>query len=357
MKVVTVVGARPQFIKAAPVSLELRRRAREVLVNTDQHYDRAMSAIFFEEMGIPVPDYNLGIGSGSHGEQTGRMLAAVEKVLVDELPDWVLVYGDTNSTLAGALAAAKLHIPVAHVEAGLRSFNRAMPEEINRVLTDHLSLLLFAPTEVAAANLQLEGITRGVHQVGDVMADSIRLFRSKASPEAVAKRFGVEPGRYYLLTVHRPANTDDPLALAAILSAAAGLDLPVIFPVHPRTLARLADPQFERFLADGAGIRPTEPFGYLEMLAMEQGAAAILTDSGGVQKEAFMLGVPCVTLREETEWVETLAAGWNCLAGADPDRIRAGVEAARQIRGTPPQLYGDGHAAEKIAAIIRNISP
>lgn len=353
MKVVTVVGARPQFIKAAPVSLELRRRCTEVLVNTGQHYDDSMSAVFFRELGIPAPDYDLGIGSGTHGEQTGRMLAEIETVLLAEKPDWVLVYGDTNSTLAGALAAGKLNIPVAHVEAGLRSFNRSMPEEINRVLTDHMSDLLLVPTEAAVENLAREGITRGVHLVGDVMADSVRLFLKRADSAAVLGRYGVSSGGYYLLTIHRPANTDNPETLSAILTTVGALDLPVIFPIHPRTRNRLEQLPQRDTLLKAATLRLVEPVGYLEMLALQQGARTVLTDSGGVQKEAFMLGVPCVTLREETEWVESVATGWNRLVGADPGRIQAGVQAAAKLSGEPPNLYGDGHAASRIAALFR----
>lgn len=352
MKLVTIVGARPQFIKAAPVSLQLRRHVREILVNTGQHYDPSMSDIFFRELALPAPDYNLGVGSGSHGEQTGRMLIEVERVLLFERPDIVLVYGDTNSTLAGALAAAKLHIPVAHVEAGLRSFNREMPEEINRVLTDHISTWLFAPTETAVSNLSREGVVQGVYNVGDVMADSTRIFLGRTDAVKVRSSFGVEHGGYCLLTLHRPANVDDPGALSAILSAVDRSELPVIFPVHPRTRARLDTPELRDLLRRTQAIRLVEPVGYLEMLALEQGAAMILTDSGGVQKEAFMLGIPCVTLRAETEWVETVEAGWNHLAGADPERIIFAMGVARSVQGEPPPLYGDGHAAERIASVL-----
>lgn len=347
-KVVTVVGARPQFVKAAPVCVQLRQVLREVLVNTGQHYDYAMAEIFFRELGLPAPDYNLGIGSGSHGEQTGRMLAAVEQVLMQEQPDWVLVYGDTNSTLAGALAAAKLHIPVAHVEAGLRSFNRRMPEEINRVLTDHLSQLLFAPTVAAVENLAAEGITRGVHQVGDVMYDAQLAALARIDPAARRRALGLTPGEYYLLTLHRPQNVDDPATLQTLLATVAQLDLPAVFPVHPRTRARLGEA-----VGSAGQLCLLEPVGYLDMLALEQGARVVLTDSGGVQKEAYLLGVPCVTLREETEWVETVAVGWNTLAGSDPQRILAAVAAARQRPADPsPQFFGDGHAAERIAALM-----
>lgn len=353
MKIVTVVGARPQFIKAAPVSQELRRHFQEVLVNTGQHYDAAMSDVFFDQLSIPTPDYNLAVGSGTHAEQTGRMLIEVEKVLLQEKPDWVLVYGDTNSTMAGALAAAKLHIPVAHVEAGLRSFNRQMPEEINRVMTDHLSQLCFAPTDIAVANLSHEGIASGVHQVGDVMCDTVRMTLERTDTVGIRRSMGLQKGRYYVLTVHRPQNADDPAALGAILTAAARSDVQVIFPVHPRTRKHLFAPTNRAILEGANNIRLLEPVGYQEMLAFEQGAAVVLTDSGGVQKEALMLGVPCVTLRTETEWAETVETGWNVLAGTDPERILAGAKMVSLKSGTKaPAVYGDGHSAQRIAAVI-----
>ncbi len=341
LNIVTIVGARPQFIKAAAVSRVLRVRHREALVHTGQHYDANMSAVFFDELGIPPPDVNLAVGSASHGAQTGAMLAKIEEVLLAERPDWVLVYGDTNSTLAGALAATKLHIPVAHVEAGLRSFNRAMPEEINRVLTDHVSDLLLCPSETAVENLAREGITRGVTLVGDVMADALRLAAERADDSVLASS-GVQPGDYALATVHRAENTDDPLRLQGILTSLTLLDMPVVFPVHPRARRAIAALGW----TPPAQVRLIEPVGYLGMVALMRGARAILTDSGGVQKEAYWLGIPCVTLRDETEWVETVTHGWNTLAGADPERI---VAAARQPRpATPrPPLYGDGYAAER----------
>jgi UDP-GlcNAc3NAcA epimerase len=325
-KMVTVVGARPQFIKAAAVSRELRNRFREVLVHTGQHYDGNMSQVFFDELEIPRPDYNLNIGSGGHGAQTGAMLAAIEEVLLQEKPDRVLVYGDTNSTLAGALAAAKLHIPVAHVEAGLRSFNRRMPEEINRVLTDHVADLLFCPSQTAVDHLAAEGVRNGVHLVGDVMHEALMHAVSIARGKSDAlNRLGVAPGGYALATIHRAENTDDPARLARLMTALQEVSqtLPVLFPVHPRTKSRLPD------LAGSAGLRLLEPLGYLDMVRLEADAAVILTDSGGIQKEAYWLRVPCVTLREETEWVETAAQGWNVVAGADPALI---VSAAKQPR-------------------------
>ena len=350
MKVLSVVGARPQFIKAAPVSRALRQVTHEVLVHTGQHYDYDMSAIFFDELQIPPPDYNLEVGSGSHGWQTGQMVIRVEEVLLKEHPDWVLVYGDTNSTLAGALAAVKLHIPVAHVEAGLRSFNREMPEEHNRVLTDHAADLLLCPTQTAVDHLAREGVTRGVHLVGDVMYDAVlyNIALAEQRSDALA-RLGLVSGGYALATVHRPSNTDDPSQLRAILAALQALasDYPVVFPVHPRTRQKLS----ELPTPSVPNLQFIEPVGYLDMLILERHARLILTDSGGVQKEAYFFAVPCLTLRRETEWVETVDTGWNRLVGDDPASI---VQAAGDFRptGSPPPLFGDGHAADRIAALL-----
>lgn len=346
MHIVTIVGARPQFIKAAAISRVLRQRHREVLVHTGQHYDASMSDVFFRELDIPAPDVNLAVGSASHGAQTGAMLAKIEAVLLAERPDWVLVYGDTNSTLAGALAAAKLHIPVAHVEAGLRSFNRAMPEEINRILTDHISALLLCPSQTAVDNLAREGITRGVTLVGDVMADVLRLAVERADT-ALPDIPGVASGAYALATVHRAENTDDAARLRGILTGLSLLDMPVIFPVHPRAHRAIATLGW----TPPDHVHLIEPVGYLSMVALMRSARVILTDSGGVQKEAYWLGVPCVTLRDETEWVETVMHGWNILVGADPERI---VAAARQPSPSAPRppLYGDGHAAERCVAAL-----
>jgi len=349
MKVVSIVGARPQFIKASPLSRELRLRHHEILVHTGQHYDRDMSDVFFEELGMPVPDYHLGIGSGPHGAQTGAMLAAIETVLQKESPDAVIVYGDTNSTLAGALAAAKLHLPVAHVEAGLRSFNRRMPEEINRVVTDHLSAWLLAPSEVSRQQLAQEGIVQGVHVVGDIMVDALHLHGPRAAERSEAlARHQLRAGTYYLATVHRAENTDEGGNLRQIFDALGALDRPVILPLHPRTEKRMA----ELGVALGANVQVLAPQGYLDMLALQRGAACVLTDSGGIQKEAYYLRVPCVTLRTETEWVETVATGWNTLVGTDPERILAAV-ARRPAPGTPhPDLYGDGMTAGRIVEIL-----
>ncbi len=353
IQIVSIVGARPQFIKAAPLSRALRQMAHEVLVHTGQHYDYGMSAVFFDELDIPEPDINLGIGSGPHGRQTGQMLIRIEEVLSAEKPDWVLVYGDTNSTLAGTLAAVKLHIPVAHVEAGLRSFNRAMPEEHNRVLTDHASDLLFCPTQTAVDNLACEGISSGVHLVGDVMYDAlvynVDLARRRSD---VLKQLEVEPGNYALVTVHRPRNTDDPDRLQNILMALEKIaqDMPVVFPAHPRTRRALSG-----LFRESRRLHLIDPVGYLDMLMLEQHARLILTDSGGVQKEAYLSRVPCLTLREETEWVETVEAGWNKLVGADCEAI---VQAAREFRpaGSPPPLFGDGRAVERIVDLLCHIA-
>ena len=343
----TVVGARPQFIKAAPLSRALRLRLREVLVHTGQHYDREMSDAFFEELGIPRPDRHLGVGSGSHARMTAAMLEGLEAVMLEVRPDVVLVLGDTNSTLAGALAAAKLQIPVAHVEAGLRSFDARMPEEVNRRLTDHVSELLFCPTPAAVRNLRKEGIVRGVHLVGDVMMDAIRqnLARAERLGAAAPRR-----GSFYLATLHRQENTDDPRRLRAILLALAALDRPVVLPLHPRTRERLR----RLGLRAQGSLQLRAPLPYLEMLLLLRRAAAVLTDSGGVQKEAFILGTPCVTLRDTTEWIETLAGGRNRLAGAEPRRIAAAVRAARRVRRRRPSgsAYGGGRASERIARLV-----
>lgn len=280
MKVVTVVGARPQFIKAAPVSRCLRRQETEILVHTGQHYDTTMSEVFFEELKIPRPDYHLEVGSKSHGAQTGEMLSRLEQVLIQERPDWVLVYGDTNTTLAGALAAAKLHIPVAHVEAGLRSFNRQMPEEINRVLTDHMAEILYCPTETAVQHLAAEGIRRGVVHVGDVMVDALRFNRELANDRRILEELGMEPGTYLLVTLHRAENTDHPDRLEEILSALNELESPMILPLHPRTRNRM---QKQGVNLTNPRLKVIEPVGYLDMLHLEMNAAKILTDSGGVQ--------------------------------------------------------------------------
>jgi UDP-GlcNAc3NAcA epimerase len=358
--VVTILGARPQFIKAAVVSRALvaQGTVRELLLHTGQHYDASMSDVFFEELGLPVPHWHLGIGSGPHGQMTGRMLEAIEEVLTAARPDWVVVYGDTNSTLAGALAAAKLRIPVAHVEAGLRSFNRAMPEEVNRIVADHLATLLFAPTETAMAHLAREGVPPGqCHLVGDVMYDSVlHLGPVAESRSTILSREGLVPGTYALATIHRAENTDDPERLRGILDglALASAALPVILPLHPRTRAKL--PRDAQADWSSARLRLVDPVGYLDMLALERGARLVLTDSGGVQKEAFFQRVPCLTLRQETEWTELVDAGWNRLvppvsASTIAHAVREVLAAPRPAEPSRP-LYGGGAAGASIATIL-----
>lgn len=335
----------------AAVSSRLRARHREVLLHTGQHYDPLMSEIFFRELDLPAPDIELGVGSGTHAEQTAAMLIGIESAVANTRPEAVLVYGDTNSTLAGALAAAKMHVPIAHVEAGLRSFNRRMPEELNRVITDSLSTLLLCPSNVAVDNLAREGIRRGVHMVGDVMADVLTRFSDGANDPATLSQFGVSPGSYVLATVHRAENTDDPARLAAIREALEASPHRVIFPVHPRTRAAMA----ASGRAPAASVSMIEPLGYPSMMALVRNARAVLTDSGGLQKEAYWLGVPCITLRDETEWVETVSAGWNTLTGADRRRIGDALAAVARPAGHPP-LYGDGHAADRIVSALETLS-
>lgn len=345
-KILTVVGARPQFVKAAAVSRAFGTSSRlaEVMVHTGQHFDDNMSEIFFRELAIPRPAYNLDIHGGSHGEMTGRMLEALERILISERPHAVLVYGDTNSTLAGALAAAKLNIPLAHVEAGLRSYNRRMPEEVNRVLTDHVSALLFCPTTASVANLAREGVTDGVHHVGDVMFDATLFARDRARAQSrILETLGLEPGRYAVATLHRAENTDDAARLSEIFAFLEGeaRTQEIVLPVHPRTRKAL----------DGAGIatgaiRLIDPVGYLDIHCLVASAAQVLTDSGGLQKEAYFHGVPCVTLRDETEWVETVSHGWNRLLKGPPY-----VTPRRPIAD-----YGDGNASARIVSILEGFA-
>ncbi|WP_158056479.1 non-hydrolyzing UDP-N-acetylglucosamine 2-epimerase [Halorussus halophilus] len=352
-KILTVVGARPQFIKAAPVSREVRKRHEEVLVHTGQHYDEEMSDVFFEELGIPEPDHNLGVGSDDHGAQTARMLVGLEELILDEDPDAVLVYGDTNSTLAAAIAASKLDTALAHVEAGLRSYNREMPEETNRVLTDHASDLLFAPSTRAVENLAAEGIEQGVHDTGDVMCDAVLLAREQAADHStVLDEVGVEEGEFVLATVHRAANTDDPERLASILDALADDPREVVLPAHPRTVSRMEE--YGLYEEAKERLTLTDPVGYLDFVRLQDAAEVVATDSGGVQKEAFFLDTPCVTMREETEWRETVEAGWNRLVGADGEAIRRALSTA-EAPAEKPTPYGDGTAAANIAGLLDDV--
>ncbi|MNJ82783.1 UDP-2,3-diacetamido-2,3-dideoxy-D-glucuronate 2-epimerase [compost metagenome] len=350
-KIVTILGARPQFIKAAALSVVLKESFDEVLVHTGQHYDPNMSDVFFEELKIPKPDYHLNIGSGSHGAMTGEMLIEIEKVLEIEKPDFVLVYGDTNSTLAGALAASKMLIPVIHVEAGLRSFNKSMPEEQNRILTDHLSSLLFAPTQTAVENLKKEGITEEVYLVGDVMYDGILRFADIAREKsAILDTLNIQEKEFILCTIHRAENTNNADRLKAIFQALNESGEQIILPLHPRTLKYMSDYGIKA----SENVRIIEPLGYLDMVRLEDAAKKIVTDSGGVQKEAFFLGIPCVTLREETEWVETVEDGWNTLAGASKDVILEAIvsflpETERKNH------FGDGTSTTKIKDLIERV--
>ena len=367
MKLVTIVGARPQFIKAAAVSraIELHNKKsggpgiNEILVHTGQHYDYSMSQIFFEQLHIRTPDYHLGVGSGTHGKMTGIMLGKIEEVLLKEEPECVMVYGDTNSTLAGALAGTKLHIPVAHVEAGLRSFNRQMPEEINRVLTDHVSDLLLCPTDGAVINLKREGITKGVSLVGDVMFDSFLFCRDLARRSSrILSEVKLKVKSYCLATVHREENTTDPKKLSGILDAfkrLASEKCPFVIPLHPRTARALEETGIGRSV--DSAIRFLDPLSYLDMIVLESNAKVILTDSGGVQKEAYFGRVPCVTLRNETEWVELVEHGFNVLGGHEPERIRKAFEEIVD-KGIPSSqdLYGGGKASEKTVSLLSSFS-
>ena len=349
MKIIAIVGARTQFIKAAVVSraLAAKRDIEEIIVHTGQHFDANMSDVFFAELEIPPPAYHLGIGGGTHGQNTGRMIEAIERVLLAEQPHWALVYGDTDSTLAGALAAVKLHIPVAHIEAGLRSFNRRMPEEINRVLTDHAASLLFAPTATAVQYLADEGI-RGdkVQQVGDVMYDAALFYGDKAQRvSTILDQLGLTPRHYVLATIHRAENTDDLPRLRAIFQGFAASDQTIVLPLHPRTRARLTTIGLE----SPANVRVIEPVGYLDMVMLEKHARLIATDSGGVQKEAFFYRVPCVILRDETEWVELVEAGWNRLASPhDADTVAQAIHFVLNSTGSDVKPYGEGDAAQRV---------
>jgi len=353
VKIVTVIGNRPQFVKAAAVSGPLRAAHDEVLVHTGQHYDDELSTIFVTELGVPRPEVQLGLGGGSNTEQTARMLAALDGVLAEHAPDAVLVYGDTNSTLAGGLAAAQRRIPVAHVEAGMRSFDRAMPEELNRVLTDHLADLLLASCDGAATNLAREGVAGDVEVVGDVMVDVATLLAPRArADDDPLHAAGVSAGQYLLVTAHRAGNVDDPGRLALLVDLLLSLQTPVVLPLHPRTRARLHDAGLFDRLAAGAILLP--PLGYLAFTSLLTRAQAVLTDSGGVQKEAYLAGVPCVTLRDSTEWVETVDAGWNVLVDLDADAAHAAL--ARPRPAERPELYGDGRAAQRVVVAMARLA-
>ena len=349
IRITSVIGNRPQFIKAAAVSRRLREHHEETLVHTGQHYDDEMSRVFFEELGVPAPDVELGVGSGTNSSQTARMLSALEPVLADR-PDVVLVYGDTNSTLAGALAAVQAQLPLAHVEAGMRSFDRAMPEELNRVLTDHASDLLFCSTETAVENLQRESVAGSIHLVGDVMADVSLAFAPIAADRSRAlEDLGIEPGDYLLVTAHRAGNVDLPERLEKLVALIEALPGKVVFPLHPRTAKRLDETGLRGRVESAAVLTP--PLGYVDFLELARNARAVLTDSGGVQKEAYLLETPCVTLRDTTEWVETVNAGWNVLVDLDPDATLSAL--ARPLpTGDRPSLYGGGNAAERICDVL-----
>jgi len=350
MRILHIVGARPQFIKAAMVSKAWNQSGEEAILHTGQHYDENMSRLFFDELNLPEPSVNLGVGSGSHAEQTSRMLSGIDNFIGKTNPDWVIIYGDTNSTLAGALCASKRLIKTAHVEAGLRSFNRSMPEEINRVVCDTLANLLFCPTKQAVENLKAEGISKGVFNTGDVMADGLFHFLEVAEEKsAILSELALSPKQFGLATLHRGGNVDDRDNLAAIFEGFEQINIPIVFPVHPRTHKML-----EHFsLPVPKNVRMIEPLGYLDMLKMEKNADCILTDSGGIQKEAYLLSTRCITLREETEWVETIDSGWNCLTGADSSKIAARFYDFKP-KGSRPDIYGDGHAADKIIEILKS---
>lgn len=354
MKVLTVVGNRPQFVKAAAVSPLLRAAHEEILVHTGQHYDDELSGVFVRELAMPLPERQLALGTGSNTEQTARMLAALAPILGEEEPDAVLVYGDTNSTLAAGLAAAQAGVPVAHVEAGMRSFDRRMPEELNRVLTDHLSTLLLCSTQTAMDNLAREDVAGRTELVGDVMADVSALIRPRARADmAPLIRAAVEPGAYVLVTAHRAGNVDDPARLAALVDVLVAVPFPVVLPLHPRTHARLQTTGLLRRLEEAPHVALLPPLGYLEFTALLVHARAVLTDSGGVQKEAYLAGVPCVTLRDTTEWVETIDAGWNVLVDLDAGRAVAALE--RPLPAAHPNLYGDGAAGARVVAALTTL--
>jgi UDP-N-acetylglucosamine 2-epimerase len=351
-RILTVVGARPHFVKLLPLSAALRRSFHQIVVHTGQHYDFEMSRLFFDELALPEPERHLGVGSAPHGEQIGLMLSRLEAAMTAERPDAVVVIGDTNSTLAGALAAAKLGIPLAHVEAGVRGHNRREPEEQNRIVADHLSDLLFAPTADAVAQLRREGITRGVHRSGDVLLDALRACAEAARGRAPAgERLGLESGRYVLATFHRPANVDSPATLGLIADALAGAGEAVVFPAHPRTRARLEAAGLVERLRGAPGVRMMEPVGYLDSLDLVRGARVVVTDSGGIQRECYILGVPCITADRQTAWVETVEDGWNVLVPPESGRLAEAIHTFRP-RGPRRDHYGDGRASDRITETI-----
>ncbi|WP_330949253.1 non-hydrolyzing UDP-N-acetylglucosamine 2-epimerase [Virgibacillus sp. MG-45] len=352
MKLLTIAGTRPQLVKVAAVSRELRKEFTEVLVNTGQHYDYNMAGVFFEQLNIPKPDYDLGVGSMAHGKQTANMMIKIEEVVEIEKPDAMVVYGDTNSTLAGALVASKLHIPVIHIEAGLRSYNKKMPEEINRVMTDHISDVLFAPTDLAVSNLRKENIIQGIYQIGDVMYDAVLYNLNLAEEQHQLEDYDLISKQFILGTIHRAENTDNIERMTAIVDAFTKINYKVFLPLHPRTKNKLEEYNLLETLNQADNITIAEPISYLEMLLLEKHAFAIVTDSGGVQKEAYFAKVPCFTLRDETEWVETINTGWNTLVNPQMDDL------AKSITSFQPQeyidnLYGDGRAGKKITEIIK----
>ncbi|MFW9882446.1 MAG: non-hydrolyzing UDP-N-acetylglucosamine 2-epimerase [Candidatus Thorarchaeota archaeon] len=351
MKIVSIVGARPQFIKAAPVSKQIRKKHQEILLHTGQHYDKELSKIFFDDLKIPKPDYNLGIGSDSHAKQIGKMLIEIEKVLLKEKPDFVLVYGDTNSTLAGAISAAKLQIHVAHVEAGLRSFDRRMPEELNRVMTDHISNILFCPTETAIKNLKKEGIVKGVFNIGDVMVDVLLNNLRLAARSKILTKLGLKKDQYLVATIHRPSNTDNKDNLKNIVEAFIGSEKKIIFPVHFRTQKYLRKFKLLIKLNRSKNVKAIDPIGYYDFLWLMNNSKKILTDSGGIQKEAYILAKPCITLRENTEWVETIEEGWNVLVYTNKKKILKAILDFNPIK-PPKKLYGDGKASVEIVKIL-----
>ena len=353
-KIITIVGARPQFVKAAVVSREIINTNcdfKEIIIHTGQHFDNNMSNVFFEELNIPLPDYNLNIGGGSHGQNTGRMIEKIEEVLINEKPKCVLVYGDTDTTLAGAIAAIKLHIPIAHVEAGLRSFNKNMPEEINRILTDQISEVLFTPSKIATNNLINEGISKfRINQVGDIMYDAVKYYSSNISNRNILKnKFNLNPKEYYLATLHRPINVDEKETILEIINGFKKSNYNVVWPLHPRTQKKLNDYNIQ--IPKNISILP--PLGYLDMLLLEKNAKCIITDSGGVQKEAFFQGVPCITIRNETEWVELVELGANKLIKVNSDIIATTLSEFNPTFVTN-NVYGDGNTAQKIINTIIN---